>query len=511
MLLLNYKKKINKMRNTKLIDPSLNKKIAENERKIHILFDTELVESRSKPILTKPLNNSKMERNYHHKKNKSQDEIYSTAYKKKFNEKSNYKSTIDTTPYNRTIQFDGDENSTAFANKMEKKIKGNNNKKEEEKNSKIYNTTYSKVYQKNKMRDIKPKKPQKVYNKEELNNIVERLYNNDYKSKKQIHHEKENSINDFSLNTDSRETPMKKKIENVNVDEMINRFKEDKKKRDKNIEKKREEIKNNEKQLYTYRPLLNKKSKKYCSMDKDNFLERQKKYDEKMKEKEKRYIEDLKKKEQEEIDNNNCLLKKKNRKESDTKINKKESVDKMINDMYEWEKRRKEKLEKKQNEKKNNIETKYDYKPKINERSNSIAKNKNRLKDPDVFSRLAKEDKLLKEKRKLLIELYTPSFKPNTARKEIRPKKKKKENAIDEIDEFNAKKSKKKKKKQISNDSDEDDEDEEDEDEEDEENEDEEEEEEEEEKFDYKQDPKIYAEDNVQDALRKALLNKIKK
>ena len=292
---------------------------------------------------------------------------------------------------------------------------------------------------------------------------------------------------------------------------MINRFKEDKKKRDKNIEKKREEIKNNEKQLYTYRPLLNKKSKKYCSMDKDNFLERQKKYDEKMKEKEKRYIEDLKKKEQEEIDNNNCLLKKKNRKESDTKINKKESVDKMINDMYEWEKRRKEKLEKKQNEKKNNIETKYDYKPKINERSNSIAKNKNRLKDPDVFSRLAKEDKLLKEKRKLLIELYTPSFKPNTARKEIRPKKKKKENAIDEIDEFNAKKSKKKKKKQISNDSDEDDEDEEDEDEEDEENEDEEEEEEEEEKFDYKQDPKIYAEDNVQDALRKALLNKIKK
>ena len=158
-------------------------------------------------------------------------------------------------------------------------------------------------------------------------------------------------------------------------------------------------------------------------MDKDNFLERQKKYEEKMKAKEQRYIENLKKREQEQIDNNNYLLKKNNKKENDTKSNKKEDVDKMINNMYEWEKRRKQKIEKKQNEKKNNMETKYDYKPKINERSNSIAKSKNRLKDPDVFSRLAKEDKMLKEKRKLLIELYTPSFKPNTARKEIKPKK----------------------------------------------------------------------------------------
>ena len=159
------------------------------------------------------------------------------------------------------------------------------------------------------------------------------------------------------------------------------------------------------------------------------------------------------------------------------------------------------------------METKYDYKPKINERSNSIAKSKNRLKDPDVFSRLAKEDKMLKEKRKLLIELYTPSFKPNTARKEIKPKKKKKENIDNEFNEINKRKTKKKKKKKISNsDSDEDNEDEEDEEDEDESDEEEEEEEEEEvEEFDYKQDPKKFAEDNVQDALRKALLHKIKK
>ena len=36
------------MRNKKVIDPFLNKKIVENEKKIHLLFDTELNKSQSK-------------------------------------------------------------------------------------------------------------------------------------------------------------------------------------------------------------------------------------------------------------------------------------------------------------------------------------------------------------------------------------------------------------------------------------------------------------------------------
>ena len=148
---------------------------------------------------------------------------------------------------------------------------------------------------------------------------------------------------------------------------------------------------------------------------------------------------------------------------------------------------------------------------KINKRSTSIAKNKNRKKDSDVFERLSKEDKMLKEKRKLLIDLYTPSFKPNTTHKEPKLKQKKKKNSIDDFD-FDKKKGKKKKKKQPSEseEENEDDENEEDENEEDD-DEIEEEEEEEEEKFDYKQDPKIFAEEDVQNALRKALLRKMKK
>ena len=271
------------MRNTKIIDPSLNKKIEENERKIHNLFNGELDKSKSRRILSNRVNNSQIARNIHHKKNKSQDEIYNDSYKKN-NETSNFKTIIENTPYNKnknkTIQFDGDD-SMAFINKMEKRIKYNNtSKKEEEKNNKIFYSTFNNVYQK-----LKNKQSKKVYNKVELNNIVDRLYNNDYKNKKQLHKDKEkekekdNSTIDFSIKTDSMETPIKKQNEaNVNVDEMIERFKDDIKKRNENIEKKREEIKKKEKKIYKYKTEFNKKSKKYISVDKDNFLEMKKKY-----------------------------------------------------------------------------------------------------------------------------------------------------------------------------------------------------------------------------------------
>jgi hypothetical protein len=135
-----------------------------------------------------------------------------------------------------------------------------------------------------------------------------------------------------------------------------------------------------------------------------------------------------------------------------------------------------------------------------------LAKNKNRDKDPDVFSRLAQEDKLLKEKKQVLINLYTPTFQPNTLEKGKKIQKRKKLNSID--GKFNKKP---KKFKKLKSPKDSDDEDEEDEDDESEDSEDSEEDEEsEEDEFDYKQDPKVFAEDDVQDALRKALFNKMK-
>ena len=71
---------------------------------------------------------------------------------------------------------------------------------------------------------------------------------------------------------------------NVNVEDMIERFEEDMRKRSENMERKRREIKRNEKKIYTYKPKINEK-KKVEYTGKDDFLERQKKYDEQKKKK----------------------------------------------------------------------------------------------------------------------------------------------------------------------------------------------------------------------------------
>ena len=128
-------------------------------------------------------------------------------------------------------------------------------------------------------------------------------------------------------------------------------------------------------------------------------------------------------------------------------------------------------------------------------------KSKKRKDEPDVFSRLSKEDKMVKERRQVLEDLYTPSFQPNTFLHNQKIKSNKINNDLDQLN-------KKKKKRYSESDSEEDDEEEDEEDEEEED--DNEDDDEEEDNFDYKQDPKIFTEDNVQDALRKAVLNKMK-
>ena len=490
------------MRNNKIIDPSLNKKISQNERKIQDLFNSDLNKSQSIRILNKPYHQQPIPRNIHHKKNKSQDEIYFSPYNK--SDINNLKSTLDLSTNHRTIQYDGDDDSIAFKNPMKKRIKKKeNNEKVLKKNNKIFHQPDNKVFKK-----MKNNKTQKVYSKEQINTVVNRLYNNNNKSKKKSKREveKETSTIDFSIKTDSMETPVKNKNQvTVNVDDMIERFEKDIKNRNKKLKKKLEEKKENEKKLYTYKPVLNKKNKKLEPSDKEGFLERQKKYEEKMKEKEEKYIENLRKNEQEKLRNNSFVARKHKKKENEgeTKANNKENIDKMIKSFYDWENERKKKLETKKKEKSDVAEVEFDYMPKINKRSNSMAKkNKNRKKEQDVFSRLSNEDKIQKEKRQILIELYTPSFKPNIAKS--RKSIKKKDNKIDkDLDNFNEKILKKNKKK-YSSDSDEEDDEEEEEEEDDD-------EEEEEDNFDYKQDPKIYAEDNVQNAIRNFLLKKIKK
>ena len=498
------------MRNRKLIDPSLNKKIEENERRMQSLFaDTEIAKTRSRQNINKPSNSKKKMGFVHHKKNKSQDEIFAKTFNFDNNQISSFKGAFDNNFSKNLEPLDDDDDSMAFINRMEKRMKAKKRPKKEEgkNNNKIYYSTFNNVNQK-----MKNNKSKKVYNRDQVDNIVDRLYNSGFKNKKQKREiEKENSNIDLSIRTDTTESPLKKHHQvdpNYNVDEMIERFEDDMRRRNERIEKKRRELIKSEKKIYTYKPKITEKSKRLSSVGKDNFLERQKKYQEKVKKKEEKYKEELKREEEKKINENNILLKKNNKnvkkgingKNNKIEVKKsKEEVDKLIKNLYDWENKRKEKIEKKLKERSGKAENEFDYKPKINKRSESMAhKSKKRIDEPDVFTRLSKEDKMVKERRQVLIDLYTPTFQPNVFLHNQKIKPKKKKNDFD--NEFNKFNKKKRKKYSESESGEEDEEDEEEED-----------DDEEEDDFDYKQDPKIFTEDNVQETLRKALLNKMKK
>ena len=240
--------------------------------------------------------------------------------------------------------------------------------------------------------------------------------------------------------------------------------------------------------------------------------------------------ESLKKKEEDEINKDNILLQRKEEKkakkpkkekqgekEGETEGEKEGEKKDRIKGLFEWDKERKKKIEDKQKENTEKIESGFDYVPKIDKRSNVLAEhNKFRQKEPNVFERLAKTDEMLKGKKQILIETYTPTFQPASyvPRNMNLDKLKKrniagfKEGEEDESGDDDEKKHKGKKKK--NKESDEEDE------EEDEEEEDEEEEDEDEENegkdggFDFKQNTMKFAEDDVQDALRISLFNKKK-
>lgn len=350
------------------IEPSLNRKILENEKKLEGLFNKERINNNSSSA-KKSLKSSN-----NHMKHRSQNFV--TNYN---NENSSRNKTIIGSPYSNEIQICINDNAKTCINKIESRIELKNL---EIKQNKVLNKIINDIHKR-----VQNKRNKKIYNNIEINNIVDRLYN----------------IKNVIEVTDQNRTiyfPIKRK--NININEMLERFKEDKKKRDKEIAKKLEEKKNKEKKIYTYKPELNKLSREIGTKDKDNFLERQEKYNKKMIE---RKEMERQKKEREES------LHKRNKKD------KKENIDKAINSLLEWDMQRKKKIENKQKQKKEQEETKFDYIPKINKKSKSIVKrNKNKF-GLDVVSRLALDDKLLKEKKRALEELYAPSFRPNSVAK----------------------------------------------------------------------------------------------
>ena len=206
--------------------------------------------------------------------------------------------------------------------------------------------------------------------------------------KRQIHrnkisknHNKNNSMSkDISTNDDKFST-------------IYQRFMDEDKKKKEKIDKMKKQKEEQDRKIYLYKPEINKKSKEITSKNKEDFYTRQKKL-----------MEEKKKKDA-------LLHDKYKKKEKDDKYKKrKKPVEETINKLYEWESRRKEKInkniEKKEKEMENKIQNmatinKKSYKIKVKRNPNSTV---NRLYKLDVAKR--------KVKQEILNQLYSPTFQP---------------------------------------------------------------------------------------------------
>ena len=213
--------------------------------------------------------------------------------------------------------------------------------------------------------------------------------------------------------------------QSINLNKMFERFEENERKKKEKIEKLKREKEEKELEQCFYKPLLNKKSLDINKKIKDDFLTRQKYYNQKIKEKEKKIERGLSKKKDKKY-----LSTKKNketssilsdflntslRSELGSDDQKTVNINDTINKLYEWEQRRKEKIEKKREEKECEKEDSGDHIPIIGKRSSSLA-NRRKVKkeyNDNIFERLYKEDDILKEKRELMVQLTKPSFEPN--------------------------------------------------------------------------------------------------
>ena len=336
------------MENDNYIDPSLQMKIYENDLKFKSLLNKGLLSKKDES----QNNNIKIEI----KKEKDDDNSDS-----KRNHKRNPKSN------NNIIQ------------NIEKIMK-----LKEDKEKKKFNTN---ILLKDPKESKKSKKSNKNNKNKNIDETINRLYqNNKNNNNKKITNEEETNKSSKSF---------------IDFNQTIERFEQDIKKRNENIEKKKILKEKIEKQKYTYKPTMCKGSKKYNEDNiKENFLERQQNFIDKKELNRKIIKTEINKEEEDKLQS-----------APNPKI--KKSFRNYLNSMEKWEKERLDKIERKKRELEEKIDKEFDYMPKIDEKSAKIAeKNKLRQKQPNTFIRLAEQDKIIKEKKKILAEMYTPSFQP---------------------------------------------------------------------------------------------------
>ena len=235
------------------------------------------------------------------------------------------------------------------------------------------------------------------------------LKRNTHKNKKQNDKYKNNSMDrDIDINEDKFSIVYK-------------RFLEDEKKKKEKLEKIKRNNNEQENKKYSYKPHINKKSIELSSKNKQDFYSRQKKLMEEQNKKEALLREKIRKKEQEEIDKTKILLSHNfstvDGNKKITNKRRKQSVDETINKLYEWDIKRKEKINNKIKNKEKSMENIIQKKPEKNKLTNKIKVNRNPNK---LINRLYKDDiAKRKEKQEILSQVYKPSFKPLVQKRNI--------------------------------------------------------------------------------------------
>jgi len=393
------------------IDESLNRKIIQNENKLLSLFIEPKKKREYHSIDQKAINrgrNKNIKKKYIKKKNNIN---ITSTYCNSFddNDSETNKNTSQLLSPRSKISlnyYDYDKSPKSQRNviKVNQKVKTFKNKSNKSTRSNFSAPKYKNNISKNINRRINKKNPKK-----QISNYSVKKHSNNLNNSNT--HVRYNTI-DFASKNDRCFSPPPK---NINVDDMMVRFKmgEDKKKEWIESQKKKKE--EEERKLCSYAPKINKNSKKINLKFKDDFLGRQKLKDEQKKKKEEKLIAFLNKKKEDEINKSNILLKKKNIKSKGVSMekNKKVKIDNAINKLYQWDEKRKEKINERRKKNKETIE-RNKHIPQINKRSASMAELKNKkYSNKSTFDRLAQLDPEQVEKRRLLVQLYTPSFRPN--------------------------------------------------------------------------------------------------
>ena len=288
------------------------------------------------------------------------------------------------------------ENMNSIESSLQKKIKQNDEKLKLLLNKGLYNDNYI----------SSNKRASSYQGKEDIN-----IMNDDNQKIKKFNTNKielgvNRNKNNYYKRAISQEKTHRKKMDKSNnifssFNETIELFKEDMKKKFQNLNKLKLEIQKTKKELYSHKSYTNGRNKKNNN-DKVKNISLVKQQNLKNKREPKKELKA------------NKIKKETLKLQSAPTAKNKTNINKFFDNLEKWDKSRKEKIDKMKKEQEEKIENEFDYMPKINEKSlKLVKKNKLRKNQPNTFIRLSQQDKILKEKRKILIDMYTPSFKPH--------------------------------------------------------------------------------------------------